>query len=71
MQLSVCLKLAPILSPTVDGFHHLWKECTDALIDKILEEVYRLLVVQVESELFLKLHRTMLIKTHVGLNGRK
>lgn len=50
-----CVSLSPILSPSMDGLNHLWEQCTDAFIDKILEEMYSLLIIQIQSEFLLEL----------------
>jgi hypothetical protein len=39
----------------MDGLNHLWEQCTDAFIDKILEEMYSLLIIQIQSEFLLEL----------------
>lgn len=49
------LVLPPILSPSMDGLNHLREQSTHAIVDKILEEMYSLLVVQIQPEFLLEL----------------
>jgi hypothetical protein len=39
----------------MDGLNHLREQSADTFIDKILEEMYSLLIIQIQSELLLKL----------------
>jgi hypothetical protein len=39
----------------MDGLNHLREQSTDTFIDKILEEMYSLLIVQIQPEFLLKL----------------
>ena len=39
----------------MDGLNHLREQSTDAFIDKILEEMYSLLIVQIQPEFLLEL----------------
>lgn len=46
---------APVLGPSMNGLNHLREQSTDTLVDKILEKMYALLVVQVQPKLLLEL----------------
>lgn len=46
---------APVLGPSMNGLNHLGEQSTDTLIDKILEKMYALLIVQVQPKLLLEL----------------
>jgi hypothetical protein len=39
----------------MDGLNHLREQSTDAFIDKILEEMYSLLIIQIQPEFLLEL----------------
>lgn len=38
---------APVLSPPMNSLNHLRKQCTNTLIDKILEKMYGSFIIQV------------------------
>lgn len=44
---AIKIGLAPILSPAMNGLNHLRKQCTNTLINKILEEMYTGFIIQV------------------------
>jgi hypothetical protein len=46
---------SPILCPSMDGLNHLREQGADTLVDKSLEEVYSLLIIQIQPEFLLKL----------------
>lgn len=50
------LQSAPILSPSMNGFNHLREQCTNTVIDEILEKMYRILIIQVQPKFLLKLN---------------
>jgi len=54
--LALCvISLSPILSPSMDGLNHLREQSADTFIDKILEEMYSLLIIQIQPEFLLEL----------------
>ena len=54
--LDLCVvNLSPILSPSMDGLNHLREQSADTFIDKILEEMYSLLIIQIQPEFLLEL----------------
>ena len=39
----------------MDGLNHLREQCADTIVDKTLEEMYSLLIVQIQPEFLLNL----------------
>ena len=39
----------------MDGLNHLREQCADTIVDKALEEMYSLLIVQIQPEFLLNL----------------
>uniref|UniRef100_A0A0A8ZT59 Uncharacterized protein n=1 Tax=Arundo donax TaxID=35708 RepID=A0A0A8ZT59_ARUDO len=54
----------------MDGLNHLWEQSTDAFIDKTLEEMYSLLIIQVQPEFLLKLADALDISIFIGREVR-
>lgn len=60
--LALCvISLSPILSPSMDGLNHLREQSADTFIDKILEEMYSLLIIQIQPEFLLELETSTFI----------
>jgi len=60
--LDLCVvNLSPILSPSMDGLNHLREQSADTFIDKILEEMYSLLIIQIQPEFLLELETSTFI----------
>lgn len=57
----------------MNRLNHLRKQCTDTFIDEILEEMYRILVIQIQPKFLLKLYTKKLswLYTQISLKLTK